>query len=410
MKNRDIPVQELADKQIRLIPIYKVRIGKGQDRGMNRLASYIFLQCAGPTVFFTLIFAGILWLSTSLQMLDLVINRGQSAATFVELNVLAFPALLADVLPISLFCSVLYSLHHMKTDSEIVVMWASGHSQWSIARPVLILAALIAVINLFLNLYLMPTGYRAMKDRIYEIRSDLVTQLVKEGTFTNPSKGLTVYIRKVTSGGRLEGLLIHDHREADRPTTYMAETGYLLSINSAPQLIMEKGDVQTVDNAGRPPILTSFERYTLDLTPFMKEKNVPRREFRERYLGELFNPDLSGNWDRKNINRLRAEGHNRLAAPLYNFAFAMIAIVSIIGGSFGRRGMAWRITGAMAAVFVVRTIGFAGQSASTSSVALTFLQYLMPISAVVICSIFLSEVKLFSRKSTNRRPDFLASE
>ena len=213
-----------------------------------------------------------------------------------------------------------------------------------------------------------------------------------------------------TSGGRLKGLFIHDHREADRPTTYMAETRYLLSINSLPQLIMEKGDVQTVDNAGRPPILTSVKRYTLDLTPFMKEKNVPRREFRERYLGELFNPDLSGNWDRKNINRLRAEGHNRLAAPLYNFAFAMIAIVSIIGGSFGRRGMAGRITGAMAAVFVVRTIGFAGQSASTSSVALTFLQYLMPIRAVVICSILLSEVKLFSRKSTNRRPDFLASE
>lgn len=377
---------------------------------MNRLASYIFLQCAGPTVFFTLIFAGILWLSTSLQMLDLVINRGQSAATFVELNVLAFPALLADVLPISLFCSVLYTLHHLNTDSEIIVMWASGHSHWSIARPILILAALVAVLNLFLNLYLMPTGYRAMKDRVYEIRSDLVTQLVKEGTFTNPSKGLTVYIREATNRGRLEGLLIHDHRDEDRPITYMAETGFLMSINSAPQLVMEKGNIQTVNDKGRPPILTSFESYTFDLSPFMEEKKVPRREFRERYLGELFNPDLSGRWDMKNVNRLRAEGHNRLAAPLYNFAFVMIAIVCIIGGPFARRGMAWRITGAMAAVFLVRTVGFAGQSASTSSIALTFLQYLMPIGAVFVASAMLSDVKLFRRKATNRIPDFLASE
>jgi lipopolysaccharide export system permease protein len=377
---------------------------------MNRLASYIFLQCAGPLVFFTLIFAGILWLATSLQMLDLVINRGQSAATFIELNALAFPALLADVLPISLFCSVLYTLHHLKSDSEIIVMWASGHSHWSIARPILMLAALVFVLNLFLNLYLMPTGYRAMKDRVYEIRSDLVTQLVKEGTFTNPTKGLTVYIRKATNRGRLEGLLIHDHRDTERTTTYMAETGFLMTINASPQLIMEQGNIQTIDNPGRPPILTAFERYTLDLSPFMKEKKAPRREFRERYLGELFRPDLEGEWDVKNYYRLRAEGHNRLAAPLYNFAFVMIAIVCIIGGPFGRRGMAWRITGAMAAVFVVRTVGFAGQSASTSSIALTFLQYLMPIGAVLFASAMLSGFSPFRPQHNEKVPDFLASD
>lgn len=377
---------------------------------MNRLASYIFLQCAGPLVFFTLIFAGILWLATSLQMLDLVINRGQSAATFIELNVLAFPALLADVLPISLFCSVLYTLHHLNSDSEIVVMWASGHSHWSIARPILILAAIVTVFNLFLNLYLMPTGYRAMKDRVYEIRSDLITQLVKEGTFTNPTKGLTVYIRKATNKGRLEGLLIHDHRDDQRPITYMAETGFLMTINAAPQLIMEQGNIQTIDNPGRPPILTGFDKYTLDLSPFMKEQKVPRREFRERYLGELFRPDMSGEWVVKNVYRLRAEGHNRLAAPLYNFAFVMIAIVCIIGGPFGRRGMAWRITGGMLAVFIVRTVGFAGQSASTSSIALTFLQYMMPISAVAVAGAMLSGVKIFGPKHKNKVPDFLASE
>lgn len=405
-----MPLSRVGTGEDSSYPIYRVRTIKGQDRVMNRLASYIFLQCAGPLVFFTLIFAGILWLATSLQMLDLVINRGQSAATFIELNVLAFPALLADVLPISLFCSVLYTLHHLNSDSEVVVMWASGHSHWSIARPILILAAIVMVFNLFLNLYLMPTGYRAMKDRVYEIRSDLITQLVKEGTFTNPTKGLTVYIRKATNMGRLEGLLIHDHRDEQRPTTYMAQTGFLMSVNAAPQLIMEQGNIQTIDNPGRPPVLTGFDKYTLDLSPFLTEQKVPRREFRERYLGELFKPDMSSDWVVKNVYRLRAEGHNRLAAPLYNFAFVMIAIVCIIGGSFGRRGMAWRITGGMLAVFVVRTVGFAGQSASTSSIALTFLQYLMPMSVVLIAGAMLSGVRLFGSKHTNKVPDYLAPE
>ena len=374
---------------------------------MNRLASYIFKQCAGPMIFFTLIFSGIVWLSTSLQMLDLVINRGQSAATFVELNVLAFPSLLADVLPISLFCSVLYTLHHLNTDSEVVVMWAAGHSHWSVARPILLLAAIVAIFNLFLNLYLMPSGYRAMKDRVYEIRSDLVTQLVKEGTFTTPTKGLTVYIREATNEGRLEGLLIHDNRDKVRPTTYMAESGYLLRAAPAPQLVMEQGNVQSIDTAGRPPVLTSFDRYALDLSPFMKEQKVPRREFRERFLHELFNPDISVNWARNNVDRLRAEGHNRLASPLYNFAFVMIAIVCIIGGSYGRRGMALRICMAMAAVFFVRTIGFAGQSAATSSIALTFLQYLMPLGTVALAGMLLSGRKFWPARKQNGIPDFL---
>lgn len=373
---------------------------------MTRLASYIFRQCAWPMVFFTLIFSGIVWLSTSLQMLDLVINRGQSAVTFVELNVLAFPSLLADVLPISLFCSVLYTLHHMNTDSEVVVMWAAGHSHWSIARPILILAAIVAIFNLFLNLYLMPSGYRAMKDKIYEIRSDLVTQLVKEGTFTTPSKGLTVYIRKATNQGRLEGLLIHDSREPDRPTTYMAESGYLLRATPSPQLVMELGNVQSIDTPGRPPVLTSFDRYALDLSPFMQEQKIPRREFRERFLHELFNPDLSGNWDRKNVDRLRAEGHNRLASPLYNFAFVMIAIICIIGGPYGRRGMALRICVAMAAVFLVRTVGFAGQSAATSSIALTYLQYLMPLGTVVLAGALLSGRRIWPARRRTSIPNF----
>jgi lipopolysaccharide export system permease protein len=336
---------------------------------MNRLGRYIFLQCAGPLFFFTLILTGVVWLSQSLQMLDLVVNRGQSAGTFVYLSVLIFPSLLSDVLPIALFSAVFYTLHHLQNDSELVVMWSAGYSRWSITWPILTLAAFAMVFNLFLNLYLMPAGYRAMKDEVYKIRGDLATQLIKEGTFTNPSKG-----------------------------TYMAESGVLVRKQQEPELVMKEGVIQSINDPNRPPTFTSFEKYSLDLSAFISEQNEVRREYRERYLSELFAPDLNKAWDRDNANRLRAEGHNRLAIPFYNIAFSLIAVVAVAGGTFSRRGQGWRLIPAGLSVILVRILGFAAQNATSASLVLAFLQYFLPIGTIIVCLFLISDWRRFLPK------------
>lgn len=365
---------------------------------MNRLARYIFIQCAGPLFFFTLILGGVVWLTQSLQMLDLVVNRGQTAGTFVYLSLLMFPSLLSDVLPIALFSAVFYTLNHLQNDSELVVMWSAGYSKWHITWPVLALAGLAFVLNTFLNLYLMPSSYRAMKDKIYEIRSDLATQLIKEGTFTNPSKGLTVYIREATSAGELRGILVHDTTTNDNPITYMAESGVLIRKDREPELVMKKGTIQSIFDPTRPPAFTSFERYSLDLSAFITEKTEARREYRERFLSELFEPDMNKQWDRDNKNRLRAEGHNRLASPFYNLAFSLIAVVAVTGGTFSRRGTGRRLLPAGIAVLVVRIFGFAAQNATSSATILAVLQYLLPIGTVFICIFLLSDWRRYAEK------------
>ncbi|TNE41094.1 MAG: LPS export ABC transporter permease LptF [Alphaproteobacteria bacterium] len=365
---------------------------------MNRLARYIFTQAAGPLFFFTLILGGIIWLTQSLQMLDLVVNRGQSAGVFVYLSLLMLPSLLSDVLPIALFSAIFYTLHHLQNDSELVVMWSAGYSKLHIAVPILALSGLAFVLNVFLNLYLMPSSYRAMKDKVYEIRSDLATQLIKEGTFTNPSKGLTVYIREATSAGELKGILVYDTVTNNHPTTYMAESGRLIRKDREPELIMQKGNIQTVFDENLAPAYTSFDKYSLDLSAFISERTEVRREYRERYLSELFTPDLTKPWDATNANRLRAEGHNRLASPFYNVAFALIAVVAIAGGTFSRRGTGRRLLPAGIAVLVVRIFGFAAQNATSSATILAVLQYALPIGTILVCLFLLSDWRAYAEK------------
>ena len=61
---------------------------------MHRLFSYVLRQLVGPVSLFIFLLSSVIWLSQSLRLLDLVINRGQSAPTFFYLTLLMLPSLL----------------------------------------------------------------------------------------------------------------------------------------------------------------------------------------------------------------------------------------------------------------------------------------------------------------------------
>ncbi|HAH09331.1 MAG TPA: LPS export ABC transporter permease LptF, partial [Alphaproteobacteria bacterium] len=71
---------------------------------MNSVSRYILNQASWPVVAFTFVFAGVVWLSQSLRMLDLVINQGQTALIFLYLTLLSLPGLLSLILPFAIFC------------------------------------------------------------------------------------------------------------------------------------------------------------------------------------------------------------------------------------------------------------------------------------------------------------------
>ncbi len=89
---------------------------------LPRLSLYVFGQLIGPTALFAFLLTAVIWLTQSLRLLDLVINRGQSAPTFVYLTILILPGLLVIILPIAYFAGTLFALSKLNSDSELVVM------------------------------------------------------------------------------------------------------------------------------------------------------------------------------------------------------------------------------------------------------------------------------------------------
>jgi lipopolysaccharide export system permease protein len=161
-------------------------------------------------------------------------------------------------------------------------------------------------------------------------------------------------------------------------------------------LIMRNGtSVRAVQQANGNPIFAQFAEY--EYVPELADtQNNTAREYTERYLPELFNPNPNLPWDVKNRGRLISEGHMRLATPLYNLALPMIGIVSLLCGSFSRRGFGMRILTAVALAIVVRVAGVAAHSVVQNHLDLAFIHYLIPIVAIAICAAYLSGIDLFA--------------
>jgi lipopolysaccharide export system permease protein len=216
-----------------------------------------------------------------------------------------------------------------------------------------------------------------MKDRVFEIRADLVNTFVREGSFTNPIDGLTVYVSQNNAGGDIRGILVHDARNPKGIATYMAQRGLLASTPEGPRLIMEDGNVQWLEGGeGRLKIL-DFEKYTFDIGQFDKQRDETAREASERYIGELLKPEKTVT--DKQRRKFFSEAHNRLTGPLYCIVFALIGVIALIGGNFNRRGYGGRIALAMGAVLLARLPGFALQQLTNNTPDAAPLMYVWPL-------------------------------
>ncbi len=343
---------------------------------MSGLSAYIFRQVLGPLIFFTFALVGVAWLSQSLRMLDLVINQSQSALTYLYLTVLALPQVIGLLLPFALVIAVIYALNRLYVENELVVIWAAGFNRWAVIWPVLAVALLATIAAYVTNLMIMPAGMREVKDRVFEIRADLVNTFVREGAFTNPANGLTVYVSENNSNGDIRGILVHDARNPKGIATYMAERGLLANTPVGPRLIMTNGNVQWLEGgAGKLKVL-NFEKYTFDLNQFDKPRDESSRESSERYIGELLNPEKSVS--EKTRKKFYSEAHNRLSGPLYCLVFALIGVYSLVGGNFNRKGYGGRIALACVAVIAARLPGFGFQLLTNNTPDAAITMYIWP--------------------------------
>ena len=341
---------------------------------MNGFSRYVFKQLFLGMIFVASCLTCIIWLSQGLRLVELIVNRGVSAGTFAYLTLLMLPNFLPVIMPIALFSVVVFVYAKLIMDRELVVMRASGLSQFALAKPALILALLVVGIGYFLNLYLIPESYRMFRQMQWDIRYNYSHILLKEGAFNELPNGKTVYVRERTPEGEIKGILYHDKGNPENHFTIMAARGALLETKNGARVVMFDGNRQVVDPKTNRLSVLYFDRHVLELNAKRKGSDKRHIEARERHLSELFKPeneDISPD-DR---GKFIIEGHKRLVSPLQALTLTFLALACLISGSFSRRSQSKRIMISISLMVGVLISGLGLENLSAKNLRLVPLIY-----------------------------------
>lgn len=130
---------------------------------------YIFRELLGPLLFGVAAFVTILAAGGPLMELTKLAFQGVAGLDILTLFALSLPAFVVLTLPMSMLLAALLGFGRLSGDSEMVAMYASGMSLYRAAVPVVLLAALMTGLTIFLNEAVVPRSIEAanrLEDRL----------------------------------------------------------------------------------------------------------------------------------------------------------------------------------------------------------------------------------------------------
>jgi lipopolysaccharide export system permease protein len=320
----------------------------------SRLDLYIFRQLFWALVAVTVGLTALIWLTQSLRFVELVVNRGLSMTVFMRLTGLLIPSFVAVILPITTFVVIQFVFQRLAGDREITVMRAAGLSPFALARPALAVAILAMSTGYWLNISVVPMTLSSFREFQWQIRNKVAAFLLQEGVFTSISEKLVVYVRTRSTDGTLHGILVDDARDPAVHATILAESGQLVEGPHGPRVRLFSGSRQEIDHqSGRLNVLT-FAENEIDLVDAAGDDSVRPADMSEVTIGELLDPKLATPRD---VPKWIAEAHKRLAGPLATISYALVALVSVLTGTFQRHGGFLRPLGSVLVVVMLVAMG-----------------------------------------------------
>jgi len=250
----------------------------------------------------------------------------------------------------SLIESTISTINAMNSNTELVVVTASGCSNWTIAKPLIILAFLCSMFAGLVGHVVSPLSLIKLKSYVTEMRADLVSILIQEGSFNKIGSGLTFHISERKAGGILSGILISDERDKDTAIIYTAREGILLSTDLGSFLKLKDGEIQQINRKDDSVTLINYQSYIFDLrTP-------------GAYTSEI---------------------HERFSEMLWPFAYVLMILAFAGQARSNRQSFSSSITAAALSVVVARGSGFSAISSLKTDPNAIYIVYALPLGCIL---------------------------
>lgn len=342
---------------------------------MTALTTYIFRHAAVSALVTMGLLLIALWLTQSLRFMEVILDDDAPVWIFLQMVGLFMVNPLYIVLPVGTALAVLFAYNRLQVDRELVVMRAAGISPWRLMRPALLIGLLIMLLCYLLTVWAVPAANREFRDVKTLMQAEYASLFLRPGHFNIVADDVTIYFRDQVGSGEMVGLMIHDARNPQDRVTIFAARGTLSTGETGRKVVMFDGNRQERDGAtGRLDTLF-FDQYAIDLEILKPELTIRYLKPFERYIGDLLSPDPADPYDRDNRDRLLAEAHMRLVAPLQGLALTLIAAGAVVSGGFSRGGGAGRLILAAGVIIGLQVLQLAAANTAGGSAALIPLIY-----------------------------------
>ncbi|MEL6837742.1 MAG: LPS export ABC transporter permease LptF [Pseudomonadota bacterium] len=307
---------------------------------MARFDRYMLSQLMVLFGFFSLVLVLIYWINRAVVLFDQLIADGQSATVFLEFTALTLPSVMRLALPLAAFAAAVYVTNRMTTESELVVVQATGYSAFRLARPVLYFGLIVTLLMSLLMHFLVPMSRAQYDERLAEISQSLTARLLTEGQFIEPVGGVTFYIRDITPAGELQDIFLSDTRSDEEHVTYTASRAYLVRDSTETQLVMIDGMVQNLRLADDRLFTTAFADFAYNIGSLINDRRDTRRKAAHLSTWELLNPTPELETEtRQSTARLLSRGHDRFNQALLGTVAALLGFATLLIGNFSRFGL-----------------------------------------------------------------------
>lgn len=245
-----------------------------------------------------------------------------AGSALFQLVALYLPQLATMLLPMSFFLGILMAYGRMYADSEMVVLKATGISEWYVTRVTLLSALFFMVIAGTMTLYIGPSAKERELQMREQAKADTNVHALVEGQFRKSSDGSSViFVEKITErGGQLENVFMaqmpEDWQADSRSSIVLAKEGSFSTQNDdSVNLVLSAGERYEGAPSQADYKRVTFERYVIDAQAQTSER-------KRRKLDATPTLKLLSSKDPE----LVAELHWRLAIPLSLPILTLLAV------------------------------------------------------------------------------------
>ena len=263
------------------------------------------------------------------KLTEMVINKRFGFWDTLQLLGLILPSLLMFVIPMGLLLGILTTLGRMSTDGEIIAFKASGFSLSQIFRPILVVSLFAFLISSIFTLYLSPQANHTLQKLIFDIAKTKAEVGIKERIFNSDFEGLTLYVNRTPpQGGKLEGIIVSDTRQAEEPSTILAKEGYLIPNPEDLEVTLQlkNGSLHRLSQKNKKYQKINFDTYNLklNLQKASTEKTSSKRK--EMSTSALWHLAMKNKSNNAKYYPILVDLHSRFAIPFACLVFGVLAV------------------------------------------------------------------------------------